>query len=71
MNQLLSGWSKKLTAFLIYAATLLLNRKFNLGLEANELYALTGSFGAYTLSQGIADFGKGRAQAEAKERATR
>lgn len=66
MNQLLSGWSKKLTAFLIYAATLLLNRKFDMGLTETEIYSLTAGFGTYAVGQGLADFGKGRAQAEAR-----
>ena len=59
------GWSKKLIAFLLTVAVILLNRFLDLGLSEDELLILTGGFGAYAISQGISDAGfTGKVKAE-------
>lgn len=60
MNSLLTGYSKKLVAFLVYVGVVLLNKKFGLELTETDLYTLTGGLGAYTIGQGLSDFGKER-----------
>lgn len=57
---LLTGYSKKLVAFLVYVAVVLLNKKFEIGLAESDVYALTGATGLYTIGQGLSDFGKER-----------
>jgi len=64
LKNFLGNSSKKLVAFLVYVAVLLLNRKFELGLSENDVIALTGATGAYTVGQGLADFGKSKAIVE-------
>lgn len=59
------GWSKKLVAFILTVAVILLNRFLDLGLSEDELLILTGGFGAYAISQGISDAGfTGKVKAE-------
>jgi hypothetical protein len=59
------GWSKKLVAFLLTVAVILLNRFLDLGFSEDELLILTGGFGAYAISQGISDAGfTGKVKAE-------
>lgn len=58
MKTFFSGWSKKLIAFLVTVAVILLNEWLGIGLSEEELLILTGGFGAYTVSQGLSDFGK-------------
>lgn len=60
MISFFQGWSKKLVAFLVYLAVVLLNKKLGFELTETDLYTLTGGLGAYTLGQGLADFGKER-----------
>ncbi len=64
MSNFFGGWSKKLTAFLITVAVIILNKKFELGLVESDIYAMTGAAGAYTLGQGLTDLGKGKALIE-------
>ncbi len=59
-----SGYSKKLTAFLVTIGVIILNKSLDIGLGENDIYAITGGLGAYTLSQGLSDFGKGKAIVE-------
>jgi hypothetical protein len=61
MRSLFSNWSKKLTAFLVTISVILLNKQLDLGLGENDIYAITGGLGAYTVGQGLSDFGKGKA----------
>ncbi len=62
-----SGVSKKLTAFLVTIGVVILNKKLNIGLGENDIYAITGGLGAYVVGQGISDAGfKGKIQAESK-----
>lgn len=70
MKTFLTGYSKKLIAFLITVAVILLNDILGLGLSEEKLLLITGGFGAYAISQGMSDAGgKGRVQAEEKARA--
>lgn len=64
MSSFFANFSKKLTAFLITIGVIILNRKLDIGLEENDIYAITGGLGAYALSQGLSDFGKGKAVVE-------
>ena len=64
MKSFFSGWSKKLSAFLATIGVILLNKQLDLGLGENDIYAITGGLGAYTLGQGLSDFGKGKAVVE-------
>lgn len=64
MANFFSGFSKKLTAFLVTVAVVILNKKLDLGLTETDIYALTGGAGAYALGQGLADFGKSKALVE-------
>lgn len=64
MSNFFGGWSKKLTAFFVTVAVIILNKKFELGLSESDIYALTGGVGLYALGQGLADFGKGKALVE-------
>ena len=64
MKSFFSGWSKKLTAFLITVAVVVLNKKLDLGLTEPDIYAVTGGLGAYALGQGLTDLGKGKALVE-------
>ncbi len=68
MKSFFGGWSKKLTAFLITIAVVVLNKKLDLGLTEPDIYAVTGGLGAYALGQGLTDLGKSKAIEEIKER---
>jgi len=64
MRNFFTGWSKKLTAFLVTVGVILLNKQLDLGLGDNDIYAISGGLGAYTVGQGLSDFGKGKAVVE-------
>ena len=64
MSAFFGGWSKKLTAFMVTVAVIILNKKMDLGLSENDIYALTGGLGAYAVGQGLTDLGKGKALVE-------
>ena len=64
MSKWFSNWSKKLTAFLVTIGVILLNKQLDIGLGENDIYAITGGLGAYTVGQGLSDFGKGKAIVE-------
>lgn len=64
MANFFSGFSKKLTAFLVTVAVVILNKKLDLGLTEPDIYAVTGGLGAYAVGQGLSDFGKGKAVVE-------
>ena len=64
MKAFFSGWSKKLTAFLITISVVVLNKKLDLGLTEPDIYAVTGGLGAYAVGQGLTDFGKSKAIVE-------
>ena len=64
MRSFFSNWSKKLSAFLATVGVILLNKQLDLGLGENDIYAITGGLGAYTVGQGLSDFGKGKAVVE-------
>ena len=67
MKSFFSGWSKKLSAFLVTIGVILLNKQLDLGLGENDIYAISGGLGAYVVGQGISDAGfKGKIQAESK-----
>jgi len=59
-----AGFSKKLTAFLVTIAVIVLNKKLELGLNEGDIYAMTGGLGAYAIGQGLTDMGKGKALVE-------
>ena len=59
-----SGWSKKLSAFLVTIAVIILNKKLELGLNEGDIYAMTGGLGAYAIGQGLTDIGKSKALIE-------
>lgn len=61
MKSFFGGWSKKLTGFLVTIAVIVLNKKLDLGLTENDIYAVTGGFGAYAVGQGLTDLGKSKA----------
>jgi len=65
-----TGWSKKLVATLVAMAIILLNRRFELGLDDTEIWALVGVAGAYTVGQGLADVGKSKALLDQKKPTT-
>ena len=59
-----SNLSKKLTAFLLTLGVVVLNKKMDIGLGESDILAITGGLGAYTIGQGLSDFGKGKAAVE-------
>lgn len=68
MKAFFTNFSKKLSAFLITIGVVILNRKLDIGLEENDIYAITGGLGAYVLGQGLSDMGKSKAIVEIRER---
>ena len=51
--------SKKLTVFVVYAALVVLNKKYGIGLTETEILSIAGVAATYLGSQGIVDYGKG------------
>ena len=49
---------------MVTIGVILLNKQLDLGLGENDIYAITGGLGAYTVGQGLSDFGKGKAIVE-------
>lgn len=64
MKSIFSGWSKKLSAFLLTIGVIVLNKKLDIGLGESDIIAITGGLGAYAIGQGLSDFGKGKAVVE-------